>query len=178
MSKKDYFKLALVEVLRSVKRVYIFIILICTILTLGLFIFNHNINKMVNIISTKEIGYRSLSVIPRFINGEYDLDKDVEDLARLNHVIDVFYGLEGINETETNIRSNEFLTYVSENNINNIKRVCVKEFCDTLRGSSLEKSFAIFSEKYKKYLKETKGEEIALETSLKGFIITKIETLS
>ena len=97
MSKKDYFKLALVEVLRSVKKVYIFIILICTILTLGLFIFNHNINKMVNIISTKEIGYRSLSVIPRFINGEYDLDKDVEDLARLNHVIDVFYGLEGIN---------------------------------------------------------------------------------
>ena len=88
------------------------------------------------------------------------------------------YGLEGINETETNIRSNEFLTYVSENNINNIKRLCVKEFCDTLRGSSLEKSFAIFSEKYKNYLKETKGEEIALETSLKGFIITKIETLS
>ena len=88
------------------------------------------------------------------------------------------YGLEVINETETNIRSNEFLTYVSENNINNIKRLCVKEFCDTLRGSSLEKSFAIFSEKYKNYLKETKGEEIALETSLKGFIITKIETLS
>ncbi len=88
------------------------------------------------------------------------------------------YGLETIIETKTNIRSSEFLTYVSENNIKNIKRLCVNEFCDTLRGSSLEKSFAIFREKYKNYLKETKGEEIALETSLKGFLITKIETSS
>ncbi len=87
------------------------------------------------------------------------------------------YGLEVLNEEDVHVNSHEFLEYVSNNNLQNIKRLCVSQFCETLRGSSLEKSFALFSEKYQKYLEETKGKEIALEASLKGFIITKIETL-
>ena len=86
------------------------------------------------------------------------------------------YGMEVLTEKNVKINSQEFIKYVTENNLQSIKRLCVNEFCDTLRGSSLEKSFEVFREKYKKYLEKTKGNEIALEASLKGFIITKIET--
>lgn len=87
------------------------------------------------------------------------------------------YGLESINNVPININSQDFLSYVKENNIINIKRICVNEYCDNLRGSTIDKAFANFSQKYQTYLKETISEEASLESYLKGFQITKIEIL-
>ena len=88
------------------------------------------------------------------------------------------YGLESVNDLNINVNSQDFLTYLKENNIMNIKKICVNEYCDSLRGSTIEKAFESFSKKYQNYLKETISEEASLESYLKGFQITKIEILS
>ncbi len=88
------------------------------------------------------------------------------------------YGLESINNLDLNINSQDFLNYIKENNIINIKRICANDYCDNLRGSSIEKAFESFSKDYQNYLKETISEEASLESYLKGFQITKIEILS
>ena len=87
------------------------------------------------------------------------------------------YGMEVINTKEVNVYSTDFLSYVKENNLHNIKRICVEEYCDTLRGSSISKSFERFMKNYKEYLIDKVGEEQAIASYVKGFVITKIETL-
>ena len=83
-------------------------------------------------------------------------------------------------ELEQNIylNSNNLLDYIKENNIKNIKKFCTTDFCDYLRSTNIEDGIELFKKKYFKYLSDKKNEEIATETILKGFPITKIKTLN
>ena len=79
---------------------------------------------------------------------------------------------------ESELNSNQLYEYITENHIQNIKKICSNDFCDYLRGLNIEDSFSLFVQKYQDYLTETYSEERALEVVLKGFPITKIEILN
>ena len=88
------------------------------------------------------------------------------------------YGLELSNEKEVRINSQEFLEYVEKENITNISKICAGSFCDYMRSANPKKALSIFTDKYCDYIEKTIGEEAALEVYVKGFFITKIETLN
>ncbi len=88
------------------------------------------------------------------------------------------YGLELSNEKEVRINSQEFLEYVEKENITNISKICAGSFCDYMRSANPKKALSIFTDKYRDYIEKTIGEEAALEVYVKGFFITKIETLN
>ena len=87
------------------------------------------------------------------------------------------YGLESYQTKEIEVSSNDFLEFVHNEGIKNIKRICTDYYCEDLRGSSIEKAFSRFLNNYEIYLTERFDEAQALEMMLKGFPITKIETL-
>ena len=88
--------------------------------------------------------------------------------------IEPTYGLEVDNY---NINSNNLLEFIKKEKIQNISELCTIDFCDYLRSAKIESALEIFKTKYQEYLKEKTDEETALSTILKGFPITKINTL-
>jgi len=81
------------------------------------------------------------------------------------------YGLE---EQSPTINSNQFIEYIENNKIVNIKKLCAKDFCDYLRSNNIKRAFEIFKQKYQEYLIKESDEETALSTILKGFELTII----
>jgi ABC-type antimicrobial peptide transport system permease subunit len=96
MSIKDYFKMSLLNLFRDKKKIgYILITFICVILCTALLTFSHNLETLLNVTISKNLGYRSLTTMPRIEDPEaevfeYDLEKDVKDLLSIEHVVDVF----------------------------------------------------------------------------------------
>ncbi len=91
--------------------------------------------------------------------------------------IEPTYGLE-MEDYQLNINSNNLLEFVKEENIKNITELCTTDFCDYLRSSNIEEALEIFKSKYQKFLQQKTNDETALSTILKGFPITKINTLT
>ena len=87
------------------------------------------------------------------------------------------YGLEVLNEEDVHVNSHEFLEYVSNNNLQNIKRLCVSQFCETLRGSSLEKSFALFRDIEIYYCIENDNEPQNLFAHIQSSLIDYLDEL-
>ena len=65
-------------------------------------------------------------------------------------------------------------SYLEENNITNVKKICSDEFCDYLRSVNLTKGISIYEEKCEKYWQEKIGFQKAYEMKIKGFPITDI----
>ena len=81
----------------------------------------------------------------------------------------------GLTEKKGNLNSNDFFDTILTQNIKNIAKICSYEYCDTFRGSNVEKGIEIFKTNYFQYLKTKTTEEEALSTLLKGFPITEVE---
>lgn len=106
MNIKDYFKMSSLAMIRGKKKLsYILVILILVILSLGLFVFRHNIEKLIYNTLTKDIGYRTIVTGFRTKAGgfsvggnetsdalklENDIKKDIEDFLNIEHVLDAF----------------------------------------------------------------------------------------
>lgn len=96
MRIKDYFKASLLNLFRDKKKTgYILITFICVLLCTALLVFSHNLETLLNVTISKNLGYRSLTTIPRIADLEaeifkYDLEKDIKDLLSIEHVVDVF----------------------------------------------------------------------------------------
>lgn len=107
MNMKDYFKTSLLTIVRGKKKfIYSLVILILVILSSGLFVYRNNTERLIHYGLTKEIGYRSFAAdvrLPEKImvieNGVRTMDfakidaaikKDIEDISKINHVIDAF----------------------------------------------------------------------------------------
>lgn len=84
------------------------------------------------------------------------------------------YGLESMKQ-ELNINSNDLLTYMKDNKIQNIKKICTTDYCNYLKSVNMEKAIEIFKKDYQSYLTSKTNEEVALSTILKGFPIISIE---
>ncbi len=95
-------------------------------------------------------------------------------LALLIISIPKTYGLEN-NSYIIDINSNDLLNYIKENKINNIKKICVQDYCDYLRSPNINKAIAIFNDKVIAKIKEENSLEASLEARVKGFKVTKIE---
>ena len=68
---------------------------------------------------------------------------------------------------ESELNSNQLYEYITENHIQNIKKIC--------SNVRLEESIEIFKKKYQEYIALKIGEDKAYEVVLKGFPITDIE---
>ncbi len=90
--------------------------------------------------------------------------------------IEPTYGLE-LEEYKINVNSNNLIEYLKKENITNVSELCTTDFCDYIRSNNIEEGIEIFKRKYQKFLEEKTNEETALSTILKGFPITKINTL-
>ena len=99
-------------------------------------------------------------------------------LALLVLSIKPSYGLELTNEKEVRINSQNFLEYIEKEKITNISKICANSFCDYVRSTNPKKALNIFTEKYLDYIEKNISEEAAIEMYVKGFFITKIETLN
>lgn len=87
-------------------------------------------------------------------------------------------GMEKNQITFSNLNSNHFVSFVKEKQIDSkISKICTNEFCDFVRGKSIEESFEIFKTKYESFLRQEKDEEIVRSTILKGFPITSVNVL-
>lgn len=85
----DLLKISFLLVVREKKKIgYILVYLICCLIYLIVLTFNYNMDGMISKALNSNIGYRSLSVIPR--NGSDGVNNDFEDLLQINHVVDVF----------------------------------------------------------------------------------------
>ena len=101
MKIKDNFKLALLVLLREKRKVIYFgIILLFVILSLSLFVYRYNTNKMMEYSIENNIGFNTLVFIPRISNvnsnevikEEIDkiIESDITDTKNLDHVVDVY----------------------------------------------------------------------------------------
>ena len=70
---------------------------------------------------------------------------------------------------ETKLTTINLASYLEENNITNVKKICSNEFCDYLRSVNLTKSISIYE-----YWQEKIGSQKAYEMKIKGFPITDI----
>ena len=75
---------------------------------------------------------------------------------------------------EDKVTTINLASYLEENNITNVKKICSDEFCDYLRSVNLTKSISIYEEKCEKYWQEKIGFQKAYEMKIKGFPITDI----
>ncbi len=106
MSIKDYFKMSSLAMIRGKKKLsYILVILILVILSLVLFVFRHNIEKIIYNTLTKDIGYRTIVTGFRTEAGgfsvgenetsdvlklENDIKNDIEIFLNMEQVLDAF----------------------------------------------------------------------------------------
>ena len=101
MKIKDNFKLALLVLLREKRKVIYFgIILLFVILSLSLFVYRYNTDKMMEYSIENNIGFNTLVFIPRISNvnsnevTKEEIDKiiesDITDTKNLDHVVDVY----------------------------------------------------------------------------------------
>lgn len=78
-----------------------------------------------------------------------------------------------------NLNSTEFINFVKEKEISyQISKICTTDYCDYLRGRTIEESFKIFCQKYETYLTNKYDEQMARQTILKGFPIISINVLT
>lgn len=101
MQIKDNFKLALLVLLREKrKNIYTSIILLFVILSLSLFVYRFNTNKMMKYSIENNIGFKTLIFLPRSSNVNTDevtkeelnemIESDIIDTKDLDHVVDVY----------------------------------------------------------------------------------------
>lgn len=96
MSLKDNFEIALLSLSRDKKKFfYIFITFICVILCLAILTFSHNLELLLNVTISKNLGYRTITTMPRVVDTnadiyEYDIDNDIKELLDINYVVDAF----------------------------------------------------------------------------------------
>ena len=101
MQIKDNFKLALLVLLREKrKNIYTSIILLFVILSLSLFVYRFNTNKMMKYSIENNIGFKTLIFLPRSSNVNTDevtkeelnemIESDIIDTKNLDHVVDVY----------------------------------------------------------------------------------------
>lgn len=101
MQIKDNFKLALLVLLREKRKViYFCIILLFVILSLSLFVYRFNTNKMMEYSIANNIGFKTLVFLPRSSNVNTDeitkeelnelIESDIIDIKNLDHVVDVY----------------------------------------------------------------------------------------
>jgi len=101
MQIKDNFKLSLLVFLREKRKgVYFSIILLLVILSLSLFVYRFNTNKMMEYSIENNIGFNTLVFIPRISNVNTNhvtkeeinskIESDITDIKKLNHVVDVY----------------------------------------------------------------------------------------
>lgn len=101
MQIKDNFKLALLVLLREKrKNIYTSIILLFVILSLSLFVYRFNTNKMMKYSIENNIGFKTLIFLPRSSNVNTDevtkeelnemIESDIINIKNLDHVVDVY----------------------------------------------------------------------------------------
>ena len=101
MQIKDNFKLALLVLLREKrKNIYSGIILLFVILSLSLFVYRFNTNRMMEYSVENNIGFKTLIFLPRSSNVNTDevtkeelnemIESDIIDIKNLDHVVDVY----------------------------------------------------------------------------------------
>lgn len=109
---KDYFKASLLNLFRDKKKIsYILVTLICVLLCIALLVFSRNVEKLLNVTISKDVGFRTLTTMPRIENVEaeeqkYDLEKDIDDLLNIKYVVDVFSNnYRGVVLYDTNLKN-------------------------------------------------------------------------
>ncbi len=101
MQIKDNFKLALLVLLREKRKIiYSGIILLFVILSLSLFVYRFNTNKMMEYSIKNNIGFNTLTFLPRSSNVNTDevtkeelnemIESDIIDTKNLDRVVDVY----------------------------------------------------------------------------------------
>ena len=101
MQIKDNFKLALLVLLREKRKfIYSSIIILFAILSLSLFVYRFNTNKMMEYSIENNIGFNTLIFLPRSSNINTDevtkeelnemIESDIIDIKNLEHVADVY----------------------------------------------------------------------------------------
>ena len=101
MQIKDNFKLALLVFLREKRKVIYFgVILLFVILSLSLFVYRFNTNKMMEYSIENNIGFNTLAFFPKILNENVSevtkeelnemIESDIIDIKNLEHVVDVY----------------------------------------------------------------------------------------
>ena len=101
MGIKDNFKLSLIILLREKRKgMYFGIILLLVILSLSLFVYRFNTNKMMEYSIDNNIGFNTLVFLPRISDENINavtkeeinsyIESDIKDIKKLNHVVDVY----------------------------------------------------------------------------------------
>lgn len=95
MSLKDYLKTSWLLLYREKKKIiYTLVILLCCIISIGILLFNVNIETLLNRGLSNIIGFRTISVGQRestdYIEDEEQLKNDLADLLSIEHVVDAY----------------------------------------------------------------------------------------
>lgn len=95
MSIIDYFKIVFTKLVREKKRlVYSLVIFICSIISIGILIFNDNFENLINHNLSNVIGFRTINVnirpVSEDITKEEQGEKDLKDLKNINHVVSAY----------------------------------------------------------------------------------------
>ena len=114
MKIRDYLKIISLNLIREKKKwSYILTIFICTILSLILFVFWENVNKIINVTLKNEIGYRTIDIHPRFNTEVTSFEElndyvknDINDIMKISNVLDAFNSQEWSIVLKSNISKN------------------------------------------------------------------------
>ena len=208
MSMKDYLKMSFLLLYREKgKKIYTLVILLCCIITIGILLFNGNIETLLNRGLSNVIEFRTLSVKQRkSIEDNEPLKSDIADLLNVEHVVDVYE--DNYRETiitETNLanknldgtvtllrgKPNTLPTIVEGRNFEEGETgvvICPVSFFSTYDSILTDRRYIIdgrtllgktFTVKYHNYLKNNKtGELIEDQTFSKEFKIIGLYDVS
>lgn len=112
MSIKDYLKTSWLLLCREKKKlIYSIVTFLCCIVSIGILLFNNNINTLLNRSLSNVVGYRTIITWPKEFSGTSE--KDITDLSNIEHVIDVYDG----KYRETIIRETNFANDILDGTI-------------------------------------------------------------
>lgn len=87
MSMKDYLHTVITNILRNKKNIsYIVVLLICTVLSLGVFIFKDNLQMSNDILINNNIGYRTMNIYPKTDKEDFGQN----ELLSIEHVVGAY----------------------------------------------------------------------------------------
>lgn len=109
----DILKLSILNIKRNKKiKTYIALLMIMTILSTSIIVFKNNVNKIINTTKNNEIEYRTIRVFGKESSANDSLesskkqnDKYINEIMKINHVLDAHIGEESVLVVKTNAKN-------------------------------------------------------------------------